>query len=181
MHCDRFCSRNGHGIGKLSIGPTLNATPDEITSVFDYLFQRKTNTSHGTYSDLSQVRRLGFPKWLSDKKPKQEMWIWFRGWEDPLEKEMETHSSILAWEIPWTEEPGGLQSMGSQRVRHDLSIKQEIRRLSTADLQNLNKAKSQQLHQAGIWSYSSGYWHLTKNCTNHNESRQWKTANLTLS
>ena len=41
------------------------------------------------------------------------------GWDDLLEKEMETHSSILAWEIPWTEEPGGLQSMGSQRVRHN--------------------------------------------------------------
>ena len=41
------------------------------------------------------------------------------GQEDPLEKEMATHSSILAWKIPWTEEPGGLQSMGSQRVRHD--------------------------------------------------------------
>ena len=41
------------------------------------------------------------------------------GWEDPLEKEMATHSSILAWRIPWTEEPGGLQSTGSQRVRHD--------------------------------------------------------------
>ena len=39
--------------------------------------------------------------------------------EDPLEEEMATHSSILAWEIPWTEEPGGLQSMGSQRVRRD--------------------------------------------------------------
>ena len=39
--------------------------------------------------------------------------------EDPLEKEMATHSSIVAWEIPWTEEPGGLQSMGLQRVRHD--------------------------------------------------------------
>ena len=42
------------------------------------------------------------------------------GWEDPLEREMATHSSILAWEIPWTEEPGGLQSMGvTKRVRHD--------------------------------------------------------------
>ena len=39
--------------------------------------------------------------------------------EDPLEKEMATHSSFLAWKIPWTEEPGGLQSVGSQRVRHD--------------------------------------------------------------
>ena len=41
------------------------------------------------------------------------------GQEDPLEEEMANHSSILAWEIPWTEEPGGLQSMGSQRVGHD--------------------------------------------------------------
>ena len=41
------------------------------------------------------------------------------GWEDALEKRMATHFSILAWRIPWTEEPGGLQSMGSQRVRHD--------------------------------------------------------------
>ena len=41
------------------------------------------------------------------------------GWEDPLEKEMATHSSILAWKIPWTGEAGGLQSMGSQRVGHD--------------------------------------------------------------
>ena len=43
----------------------------------------------------------------------------FLGWEDPLEKEMATHSSILAWRILWTEEPGGLQSRGLQRVRHD--------------------------------------------------------------
>ena len=42
------------------------------------------------------------------------------GWEDPLEEEMATHSSILVWEIPWTEEPGGLQSMGSQKVGHNL-------------------------------------------------------------
>ena len=41
------------------------------------------------------------------------------GWEDALEKGMATHSSILAWRIPWTEEPGGIQSTGSQRVRHD--------------------------------------------------------------
>ena len=44
----------------------------------------------------------------------QETWIWFLGQADPLEKGMTTHSSLLAWEIPWTEEPGGLQSMGSQ-------------------------------------------------------------------
>ena len=47
------------------------------------------------------------------------------GQEGPLEEEMATHSSILDWEIPWTEEPGRLQSMGSQRVRHNLATKQE--------------------------------------------------------
>ena len=49
----------------------------------------------------------------------QETGVRSLGWEDPLEKEMATHSSILAWKIPWTEEPGRLQSMGSQRVGHD--------------------------------------------------------------
>ena len=49
----------------------------------------------------------------------QETWIQSLGREDLLEKEMATHSSIPAWRIPWTEEPGGLQSMGSQRLRHD--------------------------------------------------------------
>ena len=49
----------------------------------------------------------------------QETRIQPLGWEDPVEKGMATHSSILAWEIPWTEEPGGLQSMGSQRVGQD--------------------------------------------------------------
>ena len=48
-----------------------------------------------------------------------ETWVRSLGQEDPLEKEMATHSSILAWKIPWTEESGGLQSMGSQRVGHD--------------------------------------------------------------
>ena len=48
-----------------------------------------------------------------------EIWVWSLGWEDPREKEMAIHSSILAWKIPWIEEPGGLQSIGSQRVGHD--------------------------------------------------------------
>ena len=49
----------------------------------------------------------------------QETWVWSLGQEDCLEKEMATHSSTLAWKIPWTKEPGRLQSMGSQRIRHD--------------------------------------------------------------
>ena len=49
----------------------------------------------------------------------QETWVRSQGQEDPLEKEMATRSTIPAWRSPWTEEPGGLQSMGSQRVGHD--------------------------------------------------------------
>ena len=49
----------------------------------------------------------------------QETWVQSLGREDPLEKGMATHSSILAWRIPWTKEPGGLQSMGLQRVGHE--------------------------------------------------------------
>ena len=51
----------------------------------------------------------------------QETWVQSLGWEDPLEKEMATHSSILGWEIPWIVEPGGLQSMGSPKSQTQLS------------------------------------------------------------
>ena len=69
---------------------------------------------------------MGFPDG-SVKSPlaKQETCVLSLGQEDPLEKEMATHFSILAWEIPWTEESGGLKSMDLQRVRHDLSTKQQ--------------------------------------------------------
>ena len=53
-----------------------------------------------------------------------ETWVRSLGWKDPLEKEMATHCSILAWKIPWTEEPGRLQFMGLQRVEHDITAKQ---------------------------------------------------------
>ena len=55
----------------------------------------------------------------------REMQVQSLGGEDPLKEEMATHSGILAWEIPWTEESGRLQSMGSQRIRHDLATKQQ--------------------------------------------------------
>ena len=55
----------------------------------------------------------------------QEMRVPSLGWEDPLEEGMATHSCILAWRIPWTGEPGGLQSTGLQRVRHDLVTEQQ--------------------------------------------------------
>ena len=69
--------------------------------------------------------RQEVPRWLSGKRvclpmqETQEMWVPTLGWEDPLEEEMATHSSILAWKILQTEDIGGLQSIGSQRVGHN--------------------------------------------------------------
>ena len=69
------------------------------------------------------LRWWGLPRWHSGKDPtcqcRREMWVRFLGQEDPLEESMVTHSNILPWRLPWTEEPGGLQSIVSQRVRHD--------------------------------------------------------------
>ena len=92
---------------------------------------------------------LGLPRWLKMVKnppAMQETWIWSLGGEEPLEEGMATHSNILAWEIPWTEEPVGLQSMGLQRIRHDratntctfspiLSLTKERRALLKVNLQ----------------------------------------------
>ena len=73
---------------------------------------------------LSKLKPLGIPsgsvvKNLPVMQELQETQVLSLGQEDPLEEGMATHSSILAWRIPWTEDPGRLQSMGSQRVRHD--------------------------------------------------------------
>ena len=77
-------------------------------------------------SILSSIRANNHVQWgflgSSDDKASAcnaETWVRSLGWEDPLEKEMATHSSTLAWKIPWTEEPRRLQSLGSQTVRHD--------------------------------------------------------------
>ena len=77
-----------------------------------------------TVSYLVITLYLGFPAGLAVKnlpvmQELQETWVQSLSQEDPLEEGMVTHSSILAWEISWAEEPGGLQSMGSQGVRHD--------------------------------------------------------------
>ena len=63
--------------------------------------------------------RLVMAQMIKNLPAMQETRVRFLEWEDPLEKEMATHSSILAWKTPWTEEPGRLQSMGSQRVGPD--------------------------------------------------------------
>ena len=73
--------------------------------------------------DLGELA-IGLPGGLAVKNPSANSGDTGQslGWEDPLEEGMATHSSILAWRLPWTEEPDGLQSMGSQRVRQDLAI-----------------------------------------------------------
>ena len=70
---------------------------------------------------LCDLIKGGFPGGSLVKNPPANAGdtVWSLCWEDPLEKKMATHSGTLAWEIPWTEEPGGLQSMGSQRFGHD--------------------------------------------------------------
>ena len=67
------------------------------------------------------IAHLGFPGVSGSKGPpaRQETWVRSLGWEGPLEKETATHSSTLAWKIPWTEEPDRLQSMGLQRVGYN--------------------------------------------------------------
>ena len=82
---------------------------------------------HGCHSGHHKVRSEWELVWWASPweraLPTQETWVQSLGQEDPLEKEMTTHSSILVWEISWAEEPGGLQSMGSQRVTQDLATK----------------------------------------------------------
>ena len=76
-------------------------------------------TKQRSQNSLLWAALQGFPGGASGKEP--EMRVWSVCWQDPLEEGMGTHSSILAWRVPWTEEPGRLQSMGSQRARHEWS------------------------------------------------------------
>ena len=97
-------------------------------------------TSHLTSDSLSQIKgaSVDFSGGSVVKNPleMQETQVQSPGLEDPLEKEMATHSSVLAWEIPWTEEPGGLQSVELQRVEHDWVTKRQPQNLSFRKSQN---------------------------------------------
>ena len=92
----------------------LNDTLDEM-DLIDIFRTFHPNAEEYTFSRLTSLVAQ-MVKYLSTMR---ETRVRSLGWEDPLEKEMAIHSSTIAWKIPWTEEPGGLQSMGSQRVRHD--------------------------------------------------------------
>ena len=68
---------------------------------------------------------MGLPRWERVHLPRQETQVQYLGQDDPLEKAMVPHFSILTWRIPWKKEPGGLQSMGSQRVKYNWVTEQE--------------------------------------------------------
>ena len=75
--------------------------------------------------DMTEATQHALVAQMVKKMPAMwETWVRSLGWEDPLEKGMATYSGILGWEIPWTEDPGRLPSMGSQRVRYNLATKQ---------------------------------------------------------
>ena len=82
------------------------------------LFEIKMQNYHWKYWN-STIKPSLVAQRLKHLPAMRETWVRSLGREDPLEKKTTTHSSILVWRIPWTEEPGGLQSMGSQRVGHD--------------------------------------------------------------
>ena len=124
--CQRICLQRENQIEGLS--------PDELASkamqtYFSYLLLIRA-------SQLTQQSRIRLPM-----QETQERWVQSLGQEDPLEEEMATLSSILAWRIPLPEEPGGLQSMGSQRVRHDWAHMHEHTCTST-HAQLLTRSKS---------------------------------------
>ena len=123
------CSRHPHDFHNYT--PILSLLPIILPHFYDYsvatflrhLTDNKTVMGRRLFSYLGCVYMLG--GYLSDLAVKnlpamQETQVQSLGWEDALEECMATHCSILAWRIPWTVEPGGLKSMGLQRIRHDL-------------------------------------------------------------
>ena len=101
------------------------------SSVETHSYDVETRMRSYTTSEKEAFKRnklepgLTHGQWVKNLPAMQETQVWSLGEADPLEEEMATHSSILAWETPWTEEPGGLQSRGSQRVGHSWSNKQQ--------------------------------------------------------
>ena len=79
----------------------------------------EVHRTRDVYLDLLVYRASLVAQMVRNLPPMQETWVWSLGQEDPLEKEVATHSTVLPWEIPWTEKPRVLQSLGLQRVGHD--------------------------------------------------------------
>ena len=114
---------------KLESTLALSARWNDALSIFTLIFLPDLHArARGLLTSPEKACRLSIPPGgaggkesaCQSRRPK-ELQVWSLGWEDPLEEEMATHSSILAWRIPWTEDTGRLQSLGSQRIRHDWS------------------------------------------------------------
>ena len=115
---------------------------------------------------------LGLPRWRKRWRTclpvqvMQEMWVWSLGWEDPLEEGMKTYSNILGWRIPWTEEPGGLQSTGLHRVRHNWSELAHTHALSSFYTEEITEETS---NLSRVALFTSGQILLFE--PNHSDSR----------
>ena len=88
--------------------------------VLQFMGSQRVGHNWATELNWLDIRASLGAQTVKNLRAMRETWVWSLGREDPLEEEMATHPSILVWRIPWTEEPGRLESMGSQRVRHDL-------------------------------------------------------------
>ena len=97
------------------------------TNTYGWQFAMLVNTDTTPVINVQVTKDKGFPGGSVVKNPaaKQETQVRSLGWEDPLEKEMATHSSLLAWEITWTKEPVGYSAWDHKRFGHDLAIKQQ--------------------------------------------------------
>ena len=124
-----------------------------------YLIHGRANILTATWTEqrFKAISGLGgLPRWYSGKelacqcRRRKRQQVCSLGWDSPLEWEMATHSSILAWRIPWTEEPGGLQSMGLQRVGHD-------RYAHTTQVQAGQKINNYQITKVNVYQAQTMY------------------------
>ena len=114
------------------------------------LLQSMVSRAHGFSSYGSQAVELwcmGFPQLVKNQPAMQETRAWFLGWEGPLEKEMATHCSVLAWRIPWTEKPVRLQSLGSQESDTTYRLKREM---GFVDLRYVGSSRIRDKNQASF-------------------------------
>ena len=118
--CPIFCNPKDCSLPGSSIHGIFQARVLEWGAIAFDIFYRIPEKSYFIYSLAPLVAQM-----VKNLPTVQEAWVWSPGREDPLENEMRTHSSILSWKITWTREPGMLQSMESQRVRHNWVTEQQ--------------------------------------------------------
>ena len=118
-----------------------------------------------TYTILSLFRQsFQVAQTIKNSLAIQETWVWSLDWKDSPEKGMATHSNILAWRIPWTEELGRLQSMGSQPVRHNwISMHAHTHTRTTSLFRHMNKL-SNTLKSKKTRAQLSEHWRMLLNC-----------------